>query len=244
MSNTPQFSTAEYTAKSGDRCKSCNQPVTGEYFRVNGAMACATCAEAVRQNLPKDSHAAFARAMLFGAGGAIAGLIIYATFSIITGLIIGYVSLAVGYIVGKAMMAGSKNIGGRRYQVAAVVFTYFAVSLASIPVWIADASKTQRPASHARANDDRAVQAPQADSDDADDSSAQPEPSRPPRDVGAIIGTLLMLGLISPFLGLQHSAFGLIGLFILFIGLRIAWRITAERPLEVIGPFKVAPAPG
>jgi hypothetical protein len=43
-------------------------------------------------------------------------------------------SLAVGYIVGKAMMKGSAGLGGRRYQVVAVALTYAAVSLSFIPL--------------------------------------------------------------------------------------------------------------
>ena len=47
---------------------------------------------------PPDSHALFVRGLLFGVGGALLGLILYATVIISTHLEIGYVSLAVGYI--------------------------------------------------------------------------------------------------------------------------------------------------
>jgi predicted outer membrane lipoprotein len=57
--------------------------------------------------------------MIFGVGGAILGLILYSAFGIITGLEIGYLPLAVGYIVGKAVGMGSGGVGGRRYQIAA-----------------------------------------------------------------------------------------------------------------------------
>src|SRR5262245_49971933 len=126
----PQFSTAEYTSQSGpDRCRSCAQPIVGSYFRVNGAMTCQSCARQAEHALPKDEHAAFIRGLLFGVGGAILGLILYSAFGIITGLVIGYVSLAVGYIVGKAIKAGSRGMGGRRYQIAAALLTYAAVSM-------------------------------------------------------------------------------------------------------------------
>jgi hypothetical protein len=64
-------------------------------------------------------------------------MILYAAFGIITGLVIGYLSLAVGYIVGKAILFGSGGIGGRRYQIAAALLTYVAVSIAAIPMGIA-----------------------------------------------------------------------------------------------------------
>jgi hypothetical protein len=135
-SGTPQFSTAEYASKGGaDRCKSCNQPIGGTYYRVNGALACPTCAQRVAGSLPKGSHTAFLRSVTFGIGGAILGLAIYAIFEILTG-IIGYVALAVGYIVARAIKMRSHGIGGRRYQIAGAALTYAAVSLAAIPVGI------------------------------------------------------------------------------------------------------------
>jgi hypothetical protein len=141
----PQFGKAEYLGESGrDRCSACGQPVGNWYFRVHGAMACTPCAQAAKNAVPRDTHAAYVRALLFGAGGAVLGLILYSAFGVITGLIIGYLSLGVGYIVGKAMMMGSKGIGGLRYQIAAVLFTYAAVSMSAVPMAIAYQVKRQR----------------------------------------------------------------------------------------------------
>jgi hypothetical protein len=44
------------------------------------------------------------------------------------------VSLAVGWLIGKAMKRGSGGIGGKRYQIAAAVLTYVAVSMAEVPI--------------------------------------------------------------------------------------------------------------
>ena len=135
---SPQFGKAEYVGEAGaDQCALCGQPVGKWYFRVDGAMSCMNCAQAVKNATPDDTHTAFARALLFGTGAAILGLILYSTFGIVTGLVIGYLSLGVGYLVGKAMMMGSRGIGGRRYQVAAVLFTYAAVSMSAIPMAVA-----------------------------------------------------------------------------------------------------------
>src|SRR5713101_1047953 len=143
-SSTPQFGTAEYKSSSGpDRCKSCETTLTSRYFRINGAPACENCAERLKQQVPKDSHQAFVRGIVFGLGGAFLGLILYAAFGIMTGLVIGYISLAVGYIVGKAIKMGSRGIGGRRYQVAAAVLTYAAVSMAAIPIAISQSVKKE-----------------------------------------------------------------------------------------------------
>jgi hypothetical protein len=104
------------------------------YYRVNNKMACEGCVLQLQQQLPKDSHAAYVRGMLFGLGAAIIGLIFYAGFTIVTNFYIGYVAFAVGWLVGKAMMLGSKGLGGRRYQIAAAAYTYAAVSIAAIPI--------------------------------------------------------------------------------------------------------------
>src|SRR6266849_378636 len=144
-SSTPQFGTAEYKSSGGpDRCKSCDTTLTSRYFRINGALACENCAERLKQQVPKDSHQAFVRGIVFGLGGAFPGLILYAAFGILTGLVIGYVSLAVGYIVGKAIKMGSGGMGGRHYQIAAALLTYSAVSIAAIPIYISQMVKDKK----------------------------------------------------------------------------------------------------
>src|SRR6266849_8276836 len=141
---SPQFGTAEYLGKPGnDHCQFCHLPIAGNYYRINNAMACGGCAEKMRGALATDTHAAFVRALLYGIGAAVVGMILYAVFEIATGLIIGYVSLAVGWMVGTAMMKGSNGVGGRRYQITAALLTYAAVSLAAVPVIIHYAGKQQ-----------------------------------------------------------------------------------------------------
>jgi hypothetical protein len=231
MSNfnpTPQFGTAEYAGVAGtEHCRICKQPIGRRYYRVNQGMACAACGERMQHDLPTDSHGRFVRGLIFGIGAAILGLILYATFEITTGLIVGYVSLAVGYIVGRGIKMGSRGAGGRKYQIAAVALTYAAVSLAAIPVDISRKAQT--------------VQVQQQNSDSA--SSAQAGTANPPRPApGAAILQLLSMGLASPFLELQSPVYGLIGLVILFVGIRIAWRLTAGTEVQITGPFDNASA--
>jgi hypothetical protein len=243
----PQFATAEYASKPGaEKCATCKNPVGSRYYRVNGALNCETCAEISRRQIPVDSHAKFMRALLFGVGGAILGLIVYSTFAIATGLVIGYLALAVGYIVGKAMNMGSGGSGGRRYQIAAVLLTYAAVSLSAIPVAISEATKN--PARHHVGNSNT-NSAPDSSANPSGDSSAEPPGTESDRTVrpqvrttrAAAIGYLALLGLASPFLELQEPINGVIGLVILSVGIRIAWRLTAGSDLQVLGPFENQP---
>jgi len=228
---TPQFGTAEYAGvRETEHCAFCKQPIGRSYYRVNTAMACPACGESAQHQLPGDSHSAFTRSLIFGLGGAALGLVIYAVFAITTGLVIGYVSLAVGYIVGKAIKMGSHGAGGRRYQIAAVVLTYAAVSLAAIPIDISIYAK------HRRAH-------PPAQVTQSENDAQQPTapPAAQHGGAASAIVQLAFIGLASPFLDLVGDPFhGLIGLVILFVGLKIAWQITAGSELQISGPFENA----
>ena len=145
----PQFATAEYAQPGAALCKSCGKSISGGFYRVNGVPVCGSCAQRIRDQMPVDSHSAFVRGIFCGVGGAILGLALYVGFALATGWIVGFVSLAVGYIVGKAVVFGSGGVGGRRYQVAAVLLTYIAVSMAAVPIAISQHMKqnsAQQPA--------------------------------------------------------------------------------------------------
>lgn len=208
-SDTPQFATAEYaTNDSTAKCAACQQPIGGSYFQIKGASVCAPCTEGIRAKTPPDSHAAFARSLLFGTAGAVIGLALYVAFALATGLIIGWVSLAVGYIVGKAMRMGSRGVGGRRYQAVAVLLTYFAVSMSAVPIAIYQTG---------RLHDGLTANA---------------------------MARLAWLAIASPILELRDPMSGLIGLVILFVGIRFAWRFTAGQTFNISGPFALAASPG
>ena len=223
----PQFATAEYSSQPGAAvCKSCGKPIAGTYYRVNGVPVCGICTQRLQDQMPVDSHAAFVRASFFGVFGAILGLALYVGFALATGWIVGFVSLAVGYIVGKAIVFGSRGVGGRRYQVAAVLLTYIAVSMAAVPIAISQQMKQRSAQQRAQAGD----------------PAVAPEPKiRPLR----ALGVLTVIGLASPFLDLSNPAHGVIGLIILFVGIRIAWRLTAGNAVIITGPINdPAAAPG
>jgi hypothetical protein len=211
-------------------------------------MACQSCAEKMRGAFAKDSHSAFVRAILFGTGAAALGLILYATFEIVTTITIGYAALAVGWMIGKAMIMGSGGVGGRRYQVVAVLLTYAAVSMAAVPVAIHYFRQHPEEMHRKAAQDTAATSSPDSSSSGSsatDSSSAAPSESAPVKEkpsFGAAIASLAFLGLASPFLDLASNPFGgLIGLVILFVGMRFAWTFTAARGLEILGPFENQP---
>jgi hypothetical protein len=193
-SGVPQFGKAEYSAdQQPGRCAICQQPIGSSSQRVRGVLACEACSIRATSETLAEPHSAFANSVVFGIGGAILGLIAYSAFTIATKIYIGYMALAVGYLVGKAMRLGSKGSGGRKYQIVAVILTYAAVSLSAIPIGLAQ---------FVRLNNLRAIV--------------------------PFLGPLILDGLVSPFTDLAHDPFnGLIGLFILLIGMRFAWQFTA-----------------
>jgi len=244
---TPQFGTAEYAAKSGtDVCQSCNQAIAGQYYRVNGSLACARCVDQLKTQIPKDTHAAFVRGLTFGFGGAILGLILYSGFSIITGIAIGYVSLAVGWIIAKAIKMGSRGIGGRRYQIAAVALTYAAVSMAAVPIYLSEINKEKplKP-SHTQTTPSANPEASTSAQDAPLSTSSQPASAEKPKmNLLKALGLLALLGLASPFLELVSPLNGALGLIILLVGMNIAWKLAAGPKVEILGPFAAtAPAP-
>jgi hypothetical protein len=201
ISPTPQFGTAEYASSDGS-CKSCKRAIGENYYRINGMLACQSCAEQVREQVPKDSHAAFVRSIIFGFGAAIAGFVLFAGFVIVTRISLGYIALAVGWLIAKAMKKGSGGVGGQRYQIVAAALTYAAVAIARIPIDLYFHHL------------DAAIAGP------------------------ADVAQLVVRGLASPFLRVEDNPMAVIGLLILFVGIRIAWQMTAEATPSVIGPFE------
>ncbi|SRR6266567_274499 len=197
----PQFDTAEFKSE-GNACAFCKTALSAGYYRVQGKLTCANCFQKIQNSIPKDSHSAFVRAAIFGSVGAVVGMAVYAGIVVATGWTIGYLALGVGYIIAKAMMKGSDNVGGRRYQILAAALTYAAISVSSVIIYAFTIG-------------------PKA------------------ADKGAFALRLLFIGLASPVLELMESPVsGLIGLIILFVGIRIAWSMTAgTRKLSIEGPY-------
>src|SRR5215831_19388941 len=146
--SSPQFSKAEYGKPT--QCGQCNQPVGASYYMANGAVICDACGERHKREGSKDRSGAFMKSLVTGTVAAILGLILYAGFTILTGIYIGYVSLAVGFIIGKGIMIGSGGVGGRKYQIAALILTYAAVSMAAIPITIHQMSISKADTSQAQ----------------------------------------------------------------------------------------------
>jgi hypothetical protein len=211
-------------------CVVCKQTIGDDYFHAQGQMVCPVCAGRIQSGQQAPPSLSLVRAILYGAGAALAGCILYATVSIVTGLEIGLIAIVVGIMVGKAIRYASHGLGGRPQQILAVLLTYFAISTSYVPVFVYQMRKSPKPA----------IQSSQAT------GTAQPgaaQNNRPARRVSRGRAIVYLMGLVAaaPFLGLFASSNpvgALISLFIIYIGLQRAWALTARSQILIMGPYK------
>jgi hypothetical protein len=200
-------------------CAACKQLIAGEHYQVNNHLICPQCAAKIQAGRQAQRPVPWVRLVIFGAGAALGGSLLYA-IPLAMGFQIGIVALLVGWMVGKAIRHASYGTGGRAQQVLAVALTYFAISASIVPA-LAFIGVKQGAAARAAQKKPPVVEPP------------KPVPS--PRSMTAGIALLV---LISPFLQLKSSPVGgLISLFILFIGLQRAWVLTARHEIMVTGPY-------
>jgi hypothetical protein len=215
------------------RCVVCKSPIGATYFHANGQVVCPMCADRIQSGQQKPPAISLGRAALYGAGAALAGCILYAAVAILLNLEIGIVAIVVGVLVGKAVRAGSKGLGGRPQQILAVLLTYFAITTSYIPVFFHQVSKDPHILDQAK---DRA----------AKEAAKNPDAAVEKAPKGGFMGALVILVLLfaaAPLLGLAGNfASGMLSLFIIFIGLRQAWRLTGRTEVLVVGPYETAPA--
>ncbi|HEX7939591.1 MAG TPA: hypothetical protein VF483_11440 [Gemmatimonadaceae bacterium] len=233
----------------GMTCAYCGSAIAASYYDVNGKHACLSCKmRAERASQPAEGWVPFAKAFLFGGAACLLGAAIYYGVAALLNLEIGLVAILIGYLVGAGVRKGTQGVGGRRYQVLALVLTYFSIGLAYAPFALKDAlnSKSTPPAV--------ATDSPKADSADVDPSAAITPPPKSPKSAGALAGALALVfggGILMvfalPILSIVGDLpGGLISAAIIGFGMRQAWRMTAARIVTITGPYRVggsAPPP-
>jgi hypothetical protein len=191
-------------------------------------MVCPLCAGRIRAGQEAAPPLSLMRAALYGGGAALAGCALYAAVAIVLHAEIGLIAILVGWMVGKAIRHGSYGRGGRPQQILAVALTYFAITTSYIPVILY----------HAATNPRRVEQGRQAQTNGAPASPNAPAKAGPRMSVAGAALFLLVLTAVAPFLSLTSGVSAWISLFIIFIGLQYAWRLTARREIVLTGPFQ------
>jgi hypothetical protein len=230
---------AAATSAQGVTCVACNQEIADEYYDVNGHSTCDRCRQQIANHAetPKG-FGVFGKAGLFGFGAALLGAALYYAVIAITNFEIGLVAIAIGYMVGFAVRKATEDRGGRRFQVLAIVLTYWAVGLAYTPFLFAGlAAENQK--------QEASAAAPAAGPSPAQPASAEPASAdAPPSPAGfaLAIAVLLGLSLALPVMSVIGSLpGGLISAAIIAFGMHQAWRMTGAPHLVITGPYRIAP---
>lgn len=123
-------------AASGATCTECSTPIRGTYWTIGKQLFCEACRQkllAVHGPDARPGWGGAVRALLFGGGAALAGAALYVAVVYFLGIEAALITILIGWMVGKAVRAGTRGIGARRYQALAVVLTYFAIAIVYVP---------------------------------------------------------------------------------------------------------------
>lgn len=221
----------QHTVDTTVTCSGCQQAIAGEYFDVNGQSVCRSCRDALAQHAETPRGlSVLAKACLFGVVAAILGAVLYYAVVAITNFEIGFVAIAIGYMVGYAIRLATANRGGRRFQILAVVLTYWAVGLADTSLLVG------RPGAEDEGRGQTATAPPNTDSAPPIDEPGEMNPT-------AVVARLLVFSFLAPVLIVGGSMpGGLISAAIIVFGILQAWRMTGVPPLVITGPYRIAPS--
>lgn len=219
-----QFEQAEYeegTQAAATTCAACRRALTGAYYEVGGRTVCERCQTTLRWDHAHGSGIGrFMRALVLGSGAALAGGLIYYAIRAVSGYEFGLVAVVIGFMVGRAVRAGSRGRGGWRYQALAMFLTYTSIVSTYIPeIAKAVATPPAQPGAEEAAGLGLAF-------------------------VTLVLAFVFIVGwaFVVPFLGGFDN---IIGLVIIGIGLYEAWKLNQRTELKIEGPYRLGSrAPG
>ncbi len=221
-------------------CAACHTSIQTVYHHINGKVFCSRCRTAVESAAKTPQGLVpLMIAGLFGLGAGAVGAAIYYAVIAFAHLEIGLVAILIGYMVGYAVRKGARGRGGLRFQVMAVALTYAAIALAYTPIAVNRAfadPRAQNLSSLTAGSHSQAAAAP----------DRRRAPTTNPGGVRVLLSFAFLLAFIAalPVLVVVGSfPSGLISAFIIFIGMRQAWRMTGAPRLEILGPYRVGAAP-
>jgi len=220
-----QFRKAETNLET-ESCLFCKKPIEDTYYQVRDRKACQRCAQSFSASQARRGGIQdFIAAALYGFGAALAGSALFAVVALVAHVRLGLLAIVVGVMVGKAVVYGASGCRGRRFQILAVALTYFSICSSYVPVFISEL------------REHRAAKI-------AASSSASGSPRTVPPAASAVaiviaVAVLTLLSLAAPFLELAGGISGIIGLVIVFIGLRQAWHYTRAVNIPILGPYAV-----
>ena len=234
---------------SGVTCAACARPVAEQYYEANGASLCEGCQRTVADlTVTPRGAGTFTRAALLGLVGAILGAVLYYAVLALANLEVGLIAIAIGYMVGYAIRLGTRGRGGRRFQVVALVLTYWAVGLAYTSVVFKAAMENKVVSEKAAAAS--VVSPSKTEPSPSEQPKAESSPPVQPVEADAA-GSGLLMALAAmvgftftlPVLVVVNSLpGGLISAAIIAFGMHQAWRMTAAPRIVITGPYRIGAA--
>jgi len=227
-------------------CAVCHAPLSIEYYDVNSQQICRACSEklAYHTATPRE-WGTLVRAGVAGLIAAMLGAVLYFAVIAISGFEVGLVSIAIGYMVGYGVRLGTRGRGGRRFQVLALVLTYWAMGLAYSTLAIKSLIDDRTKGASASVSDPQ-----QSGAGTAQPSALAPAPAvtsdeRPATGGQLLFALLQLLGFtfVMPILAVAGSMpGGVISGAIIVFGMMQAWKMTAAPVITVTGPYRIGAA--
>jgi hypothetical protein len=224
-----QFQKAEFTADADSRCALCGAGIGDIYYHLGGSRICKVCAGQKQANLEPVRGRVFGKSVLYGLGAAVAGSALYGIVLLATGAEFALLSILVGIMVGKAMIHGSGGRGGRKLQIVAVLLTYGSITTGYVPTILKELY--QKPLKT--------------------EAFKKPVPTERNKamiafvnkPIGKVVAGVVFLGfivglaLVAPLLTITQGFSGILGIAIIFFGLRQAWQKTKSDDRILKGPY-------
>lgn len=247
-----QFDRAEYADPESVPafvCARCSAPIAGTYYHFGRTTLCAVCGKRRRAETgPDQSAGTFLRAGALGLGVAVVGALLYYGVIALMGAPIALLTIAIGWQVGRGVARATGGRSTRRHRVMAVALTYLSLVLAYAPfamtAWQRDAhagdsladSATAEAAVFVAASDLPAVRSA---------SFITVARAKYGRDAlaGAGVGLALVVSVVVLTLPLLVAGAsmpgGILSIFMMAYGLRMAWTNTAPSGVVATGPYAV-----
>lgn len=234
------FETAEVPTPT--TCTFCGRPLIGEYYTLNGQVACGDCPATLEAHHRGSAGAAgVARAIGLGSAGGFVGAIVWWAIRRFASIEIGLIAIGIGHVVGLGVRRGSGGRGGRGFQILAVALTYFWITANYVPDIVQMVLARGEAQAVGEARSGSASGTPDTAAARGDDTDDQRD-AAPPSTGGMLLGIAFLFGLAmaAPFL---EGAGNIIGLLIISFGLWQAWKLNAAVPIAIEGPFRLRTGP-
>ena len=175
MAASPVPSPEEPQRPRGVQCSDCRNVSRTAYYALNERPICARCRQQYVDRIARaKAPGAWRRTVFQGFNAASLGALVTALGISIFGMTRILCAVGVGFLVGSAIRKANGGWPGRRYQILAVVLTYYALGLGSIIPTLISLRAARRDYHHAVADSIAAATARAAA-----DSAAADDPNRP-----------------------------------------------------------------